>query len=197
MRTSKPISTISYNTQEFLLHQLDDMIKNHIISDYMYINHFAEEDERKDHIHLWMKPNKLLDTMDVQSYLMEIDPNNPTKPLKCNDFRLSKVDDWILYSLHYEPYLAMKGESRKYHYSKDDIIYYDEDTFEDLYNHAFKGSDFAKDDQVRKVLRDPNINKADLIDSGLLPLRMACAVNAYLHMGHTYRNGRQGHEDEN
>ena len=87
MRTSKPISTISYNTQEFLLHQLDEMIKNHIISDYMYINHFAEEDERKDHIHLWMKPNKLLDTMDIQKYLLEIDPNNPTKPLKCNDFR--------------------------------------------------------------------------------------------------------------
>ena len=101
MRTSKPIATISYNSQEFLVHQLELLIKNHKISDYIFINHFAEADEKKNHIHLWIKPNTLLDTMDLQKHFTELDPKNPTKPFKCIDFRISQVDDWILYNQHY------------------------------------------------------------------------------------------------
>ena len=110
MRTSKPIATISYNSQEFLWVKLNELIDAHKISDFMFINHFAEEDERKNHIHLWIKPNTLIDTMDLQKFLIELVPNNPLKPLKCIDFRPSLVDDWILYSQHFEPYLASKNE---------------------------------------------------------------------------------------
>lgn len=198
MRTSKPIATISYNTQEFLLYKLNEMIKSHTISDYIFINHFAEEDERKNHIHLWLKPNKLLDTMDIQAFLTEVDSLNPTKPLKCIDFVTSNVDDWILYGMHLEPYLKSKNEERQYHYTKDDFIFYDEDSFEYLYNHALKGSDWAKNAQIRDILQDPSINKADLIDSGILPLTLAGSLNAYMHIkkGRTFRDGRKGHEDE-
>lgn len=101
MNTRKEISTISYNSVEFLTEKLQELLNEHIISDYMFIPHKAEEDETKDHIHLWIKPNKLLDTMDLQSFLQEYDPLHPDKPLKCIDFRFAKTDDWILYSIHY------------------------------------------------------------------------------------------------
>ena len=195
MRTSKPIATISYNSQDFLVHQLEELIKNHKVSDYLFINHFAEEDEKKNHIHLWIKPNKLLDTMDVQKYLTEYDPKNPTKPLKCIDFHISKVDDFILYSQHYAPYLASKGESREYHYTKDDFVYYDEDTFDDLYNHAFKGSEWAKRNQILEALRDNTTDPSKLILNGTLPLNMASQVNALRYMQSHFGLDRGNHSN--
>lgn len=198
MRTSKPISTISYNTQEFLVMQLNELVKNHKISDWVFINHFAEEDEKKNHIHLWIQPNRLLDTMDLQKHFMELDPKNPTKPLKCTDFRLSKPDDFILYGQHYEPYLATKMESREYHYTKDDFVYCDEDTFDDMYNHAFRGSEWAKSNQILNTLRDGVLNPVDLIRNGAVPLNMASQLNAFKYMETHYgtldRNNRKNHE---
>lgn len=199
MRTSKPIATISYNTQEFLINQLDALVRNHKISDYMFINHFAESDERKSHIHLWIKPNTLLDTMDLQKHFTELDPKNPTKPLKCIDFQISKVDDWILYSQHFAPYLASKGESREYHYTKDDFVYNDEDTFEDLYNHAFKGSEWARRNQILQSLSDSNTDPSKLILNGTLPLNMASQLNAFLYMQSHFgldRGTHQNHEEK-
>lgn len=199
MRTSKPIATISYNTQEYLFYKLEELIKSHKISDYMFINHFAEEDERKNHIHLWIKPNTLIDTMDLQKHFIENNSEDITKPLKCIDFRVSNIDDWILYGLHLEPYLASKGETRQYHYIKDDIIYHDEDTFEDSYNHALRGSEWAKNNQILQQLNEGQINPTNLIMTGILPLNMASQINSYLYMKTHYgteRGGRKNHEDD-
>lgn len=194
MRTSKPISTISYNTEEFLIMQLGELIKSHKISDYMFIKHKAESDERKDHIHLWIKPNTLLDTMDLQKHFTEIVLDNPKKPLKCIDFRASQVDDWILYNQHFEPYLKSKGESREFHYRKEDFRFYDEDTFDDLYIHAFKGSDWAKRYQMLQALGNSSISPVDLIMSGTIPLNMASQLNALEHMKKDlWRNGKKTH----
>lgn len=195
MRTSKPIATVSYNTENFLEEQLGVLIKNHKISDYMYIRHHAEEDEKKDHWHVWIKPNTLLDTMDLQKFFMELDPKKPTKPLKCIDFSSSKVDDWILYNQHYEPYLASKGESRKYHYFRSDFKYYDEDTFEDRYNHAFKGSEWAKSNQILEALHRGQLNPTRLILNGTIPLNMASQLNAFKYMQTHYGTDRGQHSD--
>ena len=108
MRTSKLISTISYNTKEFLDHHLRQLYADHKISDFIYIYHYAEDDELKNHFHVVIKPNCLFDTMDLQDYFKEYDPNNPLNPLGMTDFKISKMDDWILYDLHYPPYLAWK-----------------------------------------------------------------------------------------
>lgn len=195
MRTSKPIATISYNSQEFLIHQLDELIRNHKICDYMFINHFAEEDEKKNHIHLWIKPNTLIDTMDLQKYLTEIDPLNPTKPLKCIDFRPSEVDDWILYSQHYKPYLASKGESREFHYTRDDFVFNDEDTFDDLYNHAFKGSVWAQRNQILQALSEGIKSPQQLILNGTIPLNQATQLNAFMYMQTHYGLDRGSHSN--
>lgn len=196
MRTSKPISTISYNSQEYLVMKLDELMRSHKISDYMFIHHFAEEDESKNHIHLWIKPNTLLDTMDLQNHFIELDPKHPSKPLKCIDFRVSNVDDWILYSQHYKPYLASKGESREFSYTRDDFVYPDDDTFEYLYNHAFKGSEWAQRNQILEQLCSCRIKPTDLILNGTIPLQMASQLNAFKYMESHYgtdRGGRDGH----
>lgn len=200
MRTSKPVSTISYNTEAFLKAKLDELLRNKKICDYMFIQHAAEEDERKDHIHLWIKPNTLLDTMDLQQHFTEIDPKNPLKPLKCIDFRASVTDEWILYSEHFEPYLATKGESRHYHYTKDDFVFADEDTFEDLYYHAHKGSEFAKRFAILQQLSDGHYNPAELVLNGTVPLNMATQLQAFTYMkthyGKTTRGNHSNHEEE-
>lgn len=81
MRSKCCMSTISYNTKDFLIAKLDDLIKKHTISFYMGICHIAEQDEKKDHIHLYIQPNKIIDSMDLQDFLKEIDPNRPKNPL--------------------------------------------------------------------------------------------------------------------
>lgn len=201
MRTSKPISTISYNSLEFLTQKLEELINNHRICDYMFITHKAEQDEKKDHIHLWIKPNTLLDTMDLQNFLTELDLKNPTKPLKCIDFRLTHdTDEWVLYVQHYAPYLASKGESREYYYSKSDFHYHDEDTFDDLYLHAFKGSKWAHQNQILEQLRNGLISPVDLINNGTVPLNLASQLNAYKYLQTHYsvldRGGRENHEEK-
>lgn len=192
MRTSKPISSISYNTEEHLRNVLEELYRNHVISDYMYIYHFKEEDEAKDHWHIWIEPNRMLDTMGLQEKFKELDLSNPTKPLGVINFQSSKTDDWILYVMHFEPYLLSKGQSRKYHYTKDDFKYADEMTFEERFNHALYGSEWAANNQRIEWLKSGKVKPLDLIMSGAVPVQMASAM-ASLDRLMTNRNGRESH----
>lgn len=198
MRTSKPVATISYNSEPYLYNKLHELISQRKICDFMFITHFPESDERKAHIHLWIKPNTLIDTMQLQDFFREIDLSNPSsKPLGCIDFRSSQIDDWILYSCHYQPYLASKGESREYHYDKSDFIFYDEDTFLDNWAHAFKGSEWARRNQILQALADGTMNPTELILNGTVPLQMASQLSAFKYMQRNSstldRGSRNGH----
>lgn len=106
MATQKPISTISYNTEAFLLEKLETWRKAHIIQTYMYIYHKGEDGD-KDHIHLRIEPNKKLDPMDLQEELREYQKGKE-KPLGCRPFRPSKEEDWFLYAVHDADYLKLK-----------------------------------------------------------------------------------------
>lgn len=160
----------------------------------MYIKHKKESDQKKDHIHLWIKPNTLLDTMDLQRHFAELDPQNPMKPIGCIDFRTSEVDDWILYNQHFGPYLATKGQCREFVYTKEDFYYCDEYTFDDRYEHAFKGSEWAQRNQILNALHSGAVKPTDLILSGIVPLNMATQINSFMYMqthyGHLDRGGR-------
>lgn len=138
MQTAKPIACITYNTNEFLDMKLQELYKQHIISFYAYINHKGEEEvdimtgemkRDKDHTHLFIEPNKRIDTMDLITQFYEIDPNNilPLKPLQ---FQSSKWDDWYLYNLHDEDYLASKFMTREFSYTNDDFHVSDNDDFQ-------------------------------------------------------------------
>ena len=196
LRTSKAISTISYNSKDFLLSILDKLIRQHIICNYMFIEHQPEDDERKKHIHLFIQPNRLIDTMELQDMFKEFDSSKPDKPLGCIDFRLSKIDDWILYNQHFNAYLLSKGESRKFHYARDDFVYFDSDTFDFDYNHAFKGSEWAKRNQILQTLNNDKLKPIDLILNGTLPLNMASQLNAFEYMkkNKTFRGEYSPHE---
>ena len=116
MNTLKQISTISYCSKDFLIRNLNQQMYLHNISDYMMIWHLPEEDEKKGHWHLWIQPNKTIDTMDLQDLLTEYNEKNPDKPYKCINFECSDYHHWIPYALHDKTYLMYKGQTRKYHH---------------------------------------------------------------------------------
>lgn len=123
MATQKPISTISYNSEEFLREKLEEWHHAHIIQAYQYIVHKGEDGD-KDHIHLRIEPNKRLDPMDLQEDLKEYVRDN-AKPLGCRPFRPSKEEDWFLYAVHEPSYLSLKynggDKGEKIPYSWQDI----------------------------------------------------------------------------
>lgn len=125
MQTTRPISSISFNTDRFIITVLFDLVDNHIISFFALIKHYGEpkesKDTLKDHLHLYIEPNKRIDTMSLAEKFKEIDLKNP-KPLGTLPFNYSKFDDWFLYGIHDPMYLASKGMTRQYFYLKEDII---------------------------------------------------------------------------
>lgn len=129
MKTTKSISTISFNTEAFLESRLIDLVKAKILTFWCFIKHKPEDDEggKKEHFHLFIEPSKLLQTDDLREQLKELDPMNPSKPLGCLPFVSSKFGHWFMYAIHDRRYLASKGESRRFHYSQDEIVSSDPD----------------------------------------------------------------------
>lgn len=129
MRTTKPISTISFNTPDFLRLKLGELLKCGRVSFWAFIVHKPEDDEggKKQHCHVYIEPSKMLQTDDLKHELLEFDPLFPDKPKGCISFNSSKFDPWYLYALHDKRYLSSKGQSRRFHYVHDDIISSDDD----------------------------------------------------------------------
>lgn len=129
MRTTKPVSTISFNTPDFLQLKLNELLKCGFISFWAFIVHKPEDDEggKKQHSHVYIEPSKMLQTDFLKSELLEYDPLCPDKPKACISFNSSKFDPWYLYALHDKRYLASKNQSRRFHYLHDDIVSSDYD----------------------------------------------------------------------
>lgn len=142
MRTSKAISTISYNSVNFLRLKLDELKNAGTISFWAFIKHKGEpksdEAGRKDHIHLYVQPSKMLQTDDLQKYLAEPNPDyhegedEKKRTLGCIMFRASKFSDWYEYSIHDPSYLASKGLERQFHYKREQIYTSSEDDLNNL-----------------------------------------------------------------
>ena len=82
MKTSKPFSTISYNSPEFLIVKLNDLVERRVIAFFAFVKHFKEADEKKDHIHLIIFPNGQYQTDALKDYLAEPDFSDlSNKPL--------------------------------------------------------------------------------------------------------------------
>lgn len=103
--TSKPISTISYNTRDFLIDKLDRLMESKKFDDYRLIFHYGEDGD-KDHWHVWIQPNKRLDTGELKDVFNEVDPDKTkSKPLGVLPFRSSDPLNWIMYVIHDPLYL--------------------------------------------------------------------------------------------
>lgn len=197
VRTSKPVATISYNSAGYLELKLEELRRAGRISEWYFIQHKAEEDEKKDHIHLYVVPSKMLQTDDLVTYFMEPDPASPTKPLTCPRWVSSKFGDWYLYSIHDPAYLASKGQTRKYHYCRDDVKAYDRDALDE----SIHDIDLTLLTVIQRMqeAQAVGLTFGDYLKLGRVPI---AAVRAYEHAwqllkaASTYRAGRQGHDTD-
>ena len=121
MRTSKSVSTISYNSDEFLTAKIEYWKRIGLIEYAMWIRHQPDEDNKKSHCHVFIKPAQLIQTTTFEIESTEIDPLNPDKPFKMISFRNSKESDWLLYAIHDKAYLLEKNLERNIYYSFDDV----------------------------------------------------------------------------
>lgn len=193
MKTSKPFATISYNTEAFLKLKLDELCLAHNIEFATFVKHFAEADERKDHIHLYVVPSGQIDTEAFRKVFEELDPLNPLKPLRCLPCKKSKFDDWYLYAVHDKQYLASKGQSRQFHYTFEDLYATDEDFLIEEY-HTIDRSRF---NGVSRLVEAVEQGKSfeDCVINGMVPLQQFVGYEkAYNAINYGLcRNGRKTH----
>lgn len=130
MKTTKAISTISFNSKQYLTGTLERLTKKHIITFWAYIQHFGEDDDggKKDHFHVYIEPASSIQTEGLRTEFVEPVPND--KPLSCLPFRpTSDFGEWYKYSMHDKAYLVTKMLEKKYHYSPSDFVVSDDDYF--------------------------------------------------------------------
>lgn len=196
MRTTKPISTISFNTTAYLRLKLNELTKAGRISFWSFVEHQPEDDEggRKVHHHVYVEPSKMLQTDELREELKEPDPDKPDKPRGCLTWNSSKFGDWYMYAKHDVLYLASKGQSRRYEYRHE----------------AFEASD--TDDLLFKVrsidmthltplgrMREAQkmgLSFAEFFSMGHIPLpsiRNFQTAWDLLSVGDVYRNGNPNH----
>lgn len=195
LRTTKPFSTISYNTPSFLQAKLEQLVLKRAISFYSFVYHYAEKDERKDHIHLFIIPNGQCQTDAISDLLQEMDLTDPTKPpLGVMPWQSSKFPDWYFYVSHDTAYLASKGQTREYHYSNDDFVTSSEDYFLEL-THTVDRSIYAKTAEfVRKAQEGKPL--LEMLKNGEIPapqFNQWASIYSYVNGNTVFRSDRVTH----
>ena len=194
MKTSKPFSTISYNSSDFLQVKLGELVQRRKIAFYCFVEHLPEDDETKRHKHLLIVPNGQVNTDELLDYLLEVDLTHPDKPLGCIPFHSSKFGDWYLYSLHDTNYLASKGQARRYHYTLADVVCSDKDYLAEEI-HQIDLSKLSKVKALNQAV-ERRIPFEQLLMTGQVPVQQVQAYRQAYDMirDFTYRNGRETHQ---
>lgn len=199
MKTSKPFSTISYNSEAFLEYKLNELLRKRVLEFWAFIHHLPEADEKKPHKHVYFVPNGRCDTDQVKDELLEVDPSKPGEPLGCIRFKSSHFADWYLYALHDVAYLAMKGQARKYHYTQDEIRRSDTDyLLEEV--HEIDYSKLNRFSTIRDAV-DRGEDFVEFLASGQVPIPQVAQYEKtwnllqYRKTCQTVRDGREGHEE--
>lgn len=196
MKTRKPITTISYNTDGYLQTKLEELRKAKIISIWFYINHQAEQDEKKPHKHLWIMPAKTIQTDDLYDALLEPDLQHLDKPpLKCLHFQsCNSFADWFLYSLHDKSYLLRKGQKRAFSYTIDDFVCSDRDELDEFVR-EIDMTDYSAMGRLTEAI-DQGLSFDEYLRRGSVPVQLFNQYYRaweYLTCGGTDRNGRSTH----
>lgn len=195
VKTTKPISSISWNTLQYLVDRLEELRKAHVIAFWVLIQHHAEEDEKKDHIHFYVEPNRSVDTEELRENFIEVIPGS--KPLGVNKFQKSNFQNWLWYSIHDKAYLFSKGETRKYNYSINDLISSnDEDLRQMIEENPRPESEYSKvNELIDKGLSDEEIAQA--MNVPIFRMVFFCqAVEKLRWLGGTYRADRKPSMEE-
>jgi hypothetical protein len=188
---------ISYNTNDFLREKLNELVQGGLVQFWAFIEHLPEEDEKKAHKHLYIIPQKLIDTQRIEKALQEIDLTDITaKPLGAIFPQSSKFADWYLYGLHDKKYLAYKGQKRKYHYNDKAFVVSCQDTFQELKNLI----DYTEINRLSLILEKAENGEslASIIKTSNIPLQLIGQVRQLYDIivgpFETYRNGRASHQ---
>lgn len=192
MKTIRTISNISYNTPEHFEKVVGSLVDRGVIDWCYWICHKADVDELKDHIHLVLKPASRVDTVQLKRAFDEFDPNMPDKPLSVTSkwqFTTS-MDDWLLYGVHDQRYLASKGQSRNVRYTYEDL----RSTDMDALRADWSNIDFLKFDRITQVLLAVEQNRSfvDLVRAGVIPVAQMTQWEHYYSMEHQEKIKRDG-----
>ncbi len=199
MKTSLPLSTISYNTDAFLRARLDELIKAGKLVFWAYIKHDPEpsldndDGNGKEHRHVYFELADSLDPQSLREYFVEFDPTHPTMPLGCQPIRKSKFEPWFLYVLHNREFLAKKGLTRALFYTPDQVVTSDADYLHSL----VVNTDFCKTDKVQRIF-EQGLNHAplaSLVQAGVIGLRDM--HNAKLVYEQGYNKAEQEEHEKN
>ena len=191
MKTSKPVSTISYNSEEFLKAKLDYLSRSGEVAFWYYIKHHGEYDKEtnlqdKDHIHLYLEFADRVDTIKLGDMFLEYENGDlNSKPLKCMPFRVSKPYDALLYNIHHAQYLLQKFEQKEFSYTLDDIVTSDRDYLNQLYSEAMH-SDIFKRDRMMKLM-DRGVSVAEMCYHGLVNTNQAYQMMIFEQL---YKRGK-------
>lgn len=191
MKTSKPISTISYNSEEFLKAKLDYLVRSGEVAFWYYIKHHGEYDKEtniqdKDHIHLYCEFADRVDTIKLGEVFLEYENGDlNSKPLKCMPFRVSKPYDALLYNIHHAQYLLQKFEQKEFAYTIGDIVTSDRDYLNQIYSEAMH-SDIFKRDRMMKLM-DSGVSVAEMCYHGLVNTNQAYQMMIFEQL---YKRGK-------
>lgn len=205
MKTRRPFSSIWYGSPNFLKSSLDKLVRKGDLLFYAFVSHHKEEDEKKDHIHLYMEPDGTIDTKQLIDLIQEVDLSSenlmPVKLLPC---RNSNFSEWYLYTSHNIAYLTSKGQKRKFHYSIDDF----ETSNEDFFREKVHTIDMSKINTIEFVRNAAlqGIPFEVIVMQGQVPVQQIIQYQKAYEMilrlrnnvaAKTYRNLRDNHEIEN
>lgn len=137
-----------------------------LISFWAYIQHKPDKDFQKEHTHVFVEPDKSLDTKSFNDKFQEIIPGEAL-PRKCLNWIPSKFDDWYLYSIHDPNYLRIKGMSRNYNYSISDVWVSDVDEFNYKISMIDYGSICSLNDIIDSACSQMSLAQA--LKEGIIP----------------------------
>ena len=166
MITSKPVGTISYNTESFLISVLDRLVKSRIVCNYWYILHHGENGD-KNHYHVRLELAKRYDTSCIRDMFDEPDPTSD-KPLGCMPFVYSDLSHWIMYVLHDDKYLRNHDSQ-----TNDGKIPYDLESIHTMYPQLLQ-RDFMSACSLRETVNQKIVQS--LLDNGNQPLPVLYSV---------------------
>lgn len=186
MRTKRPIATISYLTENYLVMRLNEALDDKRIVFWAYIAHKGDKDLQKEHFHVYVEPAKTIDTLSFNVPFVEF-VSGEDKPRKCLEWQLSKFDDWYMYVLHDERYLALKGQTRNYHYLSSDIWFSDIDEFESRVSLIDYSQFVGVDRIIESALADMPLAQA--IQEGIIPMsQLSKYVNLFRALKSDYKS---------
>ena len=156
MKTTKAISTISFNTEDFLKGKLNDLVDADILSTWVYIKHQPDEDSGKEHFHVYMVPSQSVDLTKLRKQFKEPDAEKPETPKGCLNIVKSEWVNWAWYGLHDWAYLQSKGERRNIHYKREDFVCNDADELQALLSTLKPTRDMLQWVVIQEALEKPN-----------------------------------------